>query len=161
MAAIWRVGHPWEGSGSTLLIGEAPTPRDRRDLERLGVTDVIDVTRKGRTKWLGGKSAACRRPSRLHCPMQNHVKAQHPAVVRCLAIAIRWGVDALAYPSNALLVHCNSGEHRSPSLAYGIMRAGGWSKSQAMRALSHIPDADPRYIADVEIALRLAARAGA
>lgn len=154
MASLSRIHHPWEELGSVLFVGAAPARRDRAVLERLRITDVIDLTRRGRTKWLEGATRAPRRPERLHCPMRGGVETQPDDVVRCMAVALQWGVDALSYPGNVLLVHCRSGERRSTSLVYGILRAGGWSRAQALRALEDRPRADPRYADDAERALR-------
>ena len=118
------------------------------------ITDVIDLTRRGRTKWLEGATRAPRRPERLHCPMRGGVETQPDDVVQCMVVALQWGIDALSYPGNVLLVHCRSGERRSTSLVYGILRAGGWSRAQALRALEDRPRADPRYADDAERALR-------
>lgn len=88
--------------------------------------------------------------------MSNGYASQAVESIECMADAIRWGVDALLYPGNVLYVHCHSGRHRSASLVYGLLRAGGWSRDRARAALTDRQSVDPRYTEDAEQALRLA-----
>lgn len=139
-----------------LLLGSLPKPRDAGRLSALGITDVIDCTKSGRSLWITTSARWPQRPSRLHCPMHNTHAPQSAATIACMADAIRWGVDALRYPNNVLFVHCHSGRHRSASIVYGILRAGGWTRAQALAALRVRQGVDPRYIDEAEIALRQA-----
>lgn len=157
MNATW-IHHPFGPSEDShrLLLGSAPKPTDRKALQALGITDVIDCTKRGRSAWISAAGRWPHRPSRLHCGMSNGYGAQTPETIACMADALRWGVDALEYQGNVLYVHCHSGRHRSASIVYGLLRAGGWTAQQARQALLDRQSVDPRYIADVEIALRLA-----
>lgn len=139
-----------------LLLGALPEPRDARRMAELGITDVIDCTKSGKSAWITESSRWPTRPSRFHCPMHKGAGVQSAAAVECMADAIRWGVDALRYPKNVLFVHCHSGRHRSASLVYGILRAGGWTADQALAALRFRQGVEPRYIAEAELALRRA-----
>ena len=54
-----------------------------------------------------------------------------------------------------ILVHCEAGVNRSPSMAYAILRAMGRSPGEATHlVLKAIPKANLRYAADAEEALQ-------
>jgi protein-tyrosine phosphatase len=88
--------------------------------------------------------------------MANKGLPQDQETIDCMAEAIAWCVDALKYRNNVLFVHCRSGRHRSASLVYGVLRAGGWSEDRALTAVLARPGARPLYLDDAEQSLRLA-----
>ena len=73
-------------------------------------------------------------------------------------MAIDFAFEALlSKPTNKVLIHCKQGEHRSPAVAYAILRAWGTNAEDAQGHVEEARDeADvEEYQADAEKALKV------
>lgn len=137
---------PWLAVG-----GAMESEADVRSALRLGVTHVVNCRvgfddaplLAGRTEYLWNPTPDDRRPK--------------PA---------SWFLDAIRFarrarsrrPDAKILVHCTGGSHRSPSLAYAILRSCGYERVDASRAVMRAcPSAELIYGDSAESALHLIA----
>lgn len=110
------------------------------EMQRMGITSVLNLTTKPDPNW----------------PFQTlddgtPDDGQHKTSA--------WFGKGIAYVLRAqhtgkVLVHCEAGVNRSPSMVYAILRAQGMSPTEAThRVLTSVPRARLRYAADAEQAL--------
>jgi hypothetical protein len=81
-----------------------------------------------------------------------------PKPVAWFRPAIEFALVALAAPGNVVYVHCRKGVNRGPSMCYAIMRALGWSRADALRAIHNgrpITRGGIRYARDADRAVRV------
>lgn len=103
-----------------------------------GITDVVNLTIKPDPKWTfrtlndGSPDDGVPKP-----PEWFHRAAQF-----------------VSQAQGKVLVHCESGVHRGPSMAYYLLRHGGMSAPTARHLiLTKVPGSQIRYQADAEAAL--------
>jgi len=106
-----------------LLIGSAPSPQVRRTLARSGVSSVFDlrseVTRSD--KWPDGVRV-------VHAPLHDG-GVPMPGEFR---VMVRRIVDELL-AGEVVLVHCQAGRGRSPTVAIGVLLEMGYGLWDAFR----------------------------
>jgi protein tyrosine phosphatase (PTP) superfamily phosphohydrolase (DUF442 family) len=111
------------------------------DMQRQGITDVINLTIRHDPNW-PFRTLNDGTPD----DGQHKTSAWFGPAIHAALRAIHNG--------GKVLIHCESGVHRSPSMAYAVLRAMGRSNAEASHlVLKAIPKAQLRYAADAEEAL--------
>jgi protein-tyrosine phosphatase len=133
---------PWLAVG-----GAISTESDVQEILDTGITHVVNCRvgfddkqlLKGRTAYLWDPAPDDRKPKAASWFLE----------------AIEFVKEALSAVDAKVLVHCTGGADRSPSIAYAILRALGYSESDARHMiLAGRPQAELVYGDDAEAALR-------
>lgn len=112
---------------SWLAVGGAiSNEADVRDILVRGVTHVINCRFTDDSRLLGGRT------SYLWNPAADDGKPKAP---NWFLRAVRFALCAHQDPGSKILVHCAGGAHRSPAIAYAILRARGSSPEEAESAI--------------------------
>lgn len=121
-------------------------PADVDLLAAAGITHVIDC----RTEFDDG-SLLAQRFHYLYDPTADDGQTKPPAWFQP---GIAFALQALSQPGNRIYAHCAAGVNRGPSMCYAIMRALGWSASDAASTIKTArPVAQVRYAADADVAV--------
>lgn len=125
--------------------------RDVMSVRAARITHVLDCRGRPGDAY-GDKAYAGTGIAYLHNPTEDD---EAPKPKEWFWRGISFARDALAQPNSRLLVHCSAGWHRSPAMAYAIMRAViGMSGAQAWRCIERSRrSAHPRYRADADRAV--------
>jgi protein-tyrosine phosphatase len=133
---------PWLAVG-----GAIETESDVREILDLGITHVVNC-RVG----FDDQQLLNDRTAYLWDPAPDDRK---PKPTSWFLEAIEFAREALATVDGKVLVHCTGGADRSPSIAYAILRAIGYSETDAERViLAGRPQASLVYREDAEAAVR-------
>ena len=147
-----------------IFIGANVTSaQDVADIAALGITHVVDANTDDEIVLFGNDV----QPPRRHppyialysAPTEDDGATKAP---KWFHGPINFAMGALAHAGYSILFHCSDGINRSPSLAYAVMRAQGWTSADA---LSLIRSSRPqiaqasyggvRYWPDAETALKV------
>jgi len=117
---------------------------DVQTLKNASITHVIDcMSTAGEEKTLLGSGIEY-----FHCPTEDDGKKKGDEWFRP---GVQYGLSVLARPNTRLLVHCAAGINRGPSMAFAILRAKGWSRSQAESSIRRArPIVKLFYMADAD-----------
>jgi hypothetical protein len=111
-----------------IAVGQQPyLPKMVLALVERGITDLICCTRTPPIDYLTGTGIRI-----LHAPQDDDGTRRDPSVVRQ---GVRFALDALGM-GGKLYVHCAAGVNRSPLMCYGIFRAIGFARSEAIQIVS-------------------------
>jgi protein-tyrosine phosphatase len=136
---------PWLAVGGAINDDE-----EAADVIRLGITHVINC------RLSDDLASLQRRVQYFHDPAMDDGQAKLP---EWFLSAVRFARAARTSPNAKILVHCRGGEHRSPALAYAILRAAGSSPDEAEAAIMAVrPIARFPYRESAEAALVPGAR---
>jgi dual specificity phosphatase 3 len=131
-----------------LFVGGQINDSDWPALIAAGITHVIDAQaeREDRAPRQGGVSI-------LWVPQPDDGK--HPKPVKWFGDAVSFALLAFTTPKAKVLTHCAAGINRGPSLGYAVLRAQGWTASEAMYTLKlHRPVVNAAYRDDADAALK-------
>ena len=121
-------------------------PPDVDALAAAGITHVIDC----RTEFDDGSLLA----QRFHYLYDPTADDGQPKPTTWFQPGIAFALQALSQPASRVYAHCAAGVNRGPSMCYAIMRALGWSASDAAGTIKTArPVAQIRYIPDADAAV--------
>lgn len=114
---------------------------DQYDLQRSGVTHIVNLTIRPDPKWAF--------PT-LNAGLPDDGT---PKPTEWFGHVLPWVLRAI-HSGGKVVVHCESGIHRGPSMVYAVLRAMGRSIEESTLLIRHAnPLAKLRYAADAESAL--------
>lgn len=118
---------------------------------------AAELLRVGITHWIDHRSTRCEDATlqalRPMTYLWNPTKDDgRPKSVDWYATSIGGAIAALDEDGSAVLVSCARGQHRGPSIVYGVLRIRyGCDQTTAIGALTAAwPPSDPWYAADIE-----------
>jgi len=122
-------GHDHQWVTERIALGSAvSTPEHARAVIEDGITHVIDCRMKPEGEELfRGTSVRY-----FHCGTEDDRKAKSISWFRK---GVAFALTSMALPHSRLLIHCKLGAARSPSMAYAVLRALGWSSVDAVDAI--------------------------
>lgn len=124
-----------------MAVGSAPqNAADVTRLRALGVTHVLDLRELHDVRGAGVTEDTTAAPQKYagtgityhRTPMRDDGRRQS---VASYVDAVTFVKNAFAQPGTRVLIHCAAGMYRSPSVAYAVLRAMGYSPDDAWRAV--------------------------
>lgn len=143
----------WSWVTPRIALGSAPTAADLHNMERQGITDVLDLRgepNQGETGpqpdmyWGTGIDYH-------YVPMRDRGGMQPVAVYQQAVAVIQ---DVMSNPLKKLLLHCAAGQFRSPSVLYAYLRTLGMSPGDAWSLIRMArPIVQDQYVSSAERAV--------
>jgi hypothetical protein len=126
--------------------GEIRTRKDVAQLRKAGITNVINVQGEFDDSAVRGSLPG------IWLPVPDDLE---PKPLDWWKAGVDYGVNVLRDPRRKLYVHCYAGINRSTGMTYAILRAQGWPREQAARAIQQArPVARTTYFGYADTALR-------
>lgn len=143
----------WNWITDRIAIGGEPARADVAAMLRQGITDVLDLRGEPRAGETGPHPELYEGTGiRYHYVPMLDRGGNQPARVFQEGVAIMAGV--LADPSRRLLVHCQAGMYRSPSMVYAYLRYAGYRPDDAWQMIVRSRTiARRQYVASAEAAV--------
>jgi hypothetical protein len=130
-----------------IAVGSAPTSSDVQSMIADGITDVLDLRAEA-------NSASLYQGTNINYQRDPMVDNGQTQPVSAYQLGVQIIENALAQPGHKILVHCQAGEYRSPSMVYAYLRVLGYSPTDAWNAITAVrPTANNQYIAGAEAAV--------
>ena len=131
MANITRISDTvWTGGDLPLHLGAARMLSDLREIERAGITHIVD----NRGEW-SDEGFVARYAPRVRYRHNGQDDAGQRMPDSWFEAGVGFALDALRVPGSAVLTHCHMGINRGPSMAYAILLAQGWGPVDALTAI--------------------------
>lgn len=147
---------------SRLAVGGAvESLRDAREIQALGVTHVINLRAGDKHPEHVTDEVALWHQIKMEYLLDPTHDDRKPKDAGWFGRAIEYALRVLLVPGGRLLVHCKDGVHRSPAIAYAIVRAFGDFSDDAWAEIKKArPEAQPTYRKDADRAVRALGYAG-
>ena len=138
-AGGWRLHSLMTPMTQQVFLGSIPFSWDVKHLRHRGVTHVVNMCAE-----YEGPIAAYAKAGveQLYVPVPDGDVPRTPQVQQ----ALRWMADALATPTNRVLVHCKAGMGRSATIVLAHFIANGWA---AKKAVQHMKTLRPEVAGGV------------
>lgn len=157
----WSKNNAYDWVTPNIAVGGDDYLADKAISERMraeGVTHILDcrIEAKQDLEWFGASYRALINATKesfiyLLNGCDDDFKPKSAAYFRK---SIDFGLAALKDPNAKIYVHCAAGYNRGPSSAFAIMRALGWSSTDAEKAICEARIVGLAYRQDADRAIR-------
>ena len=126
MALYYPIRSPSNSADWRIAFGPEPTSEsERRSLAAAGITHVLDL----RAESTGDANSWANLGVSYDRDPQIDDGRRQP--VSSYVDGVSFAQDALETPGAKVFVHCAAGQYRSPAMVYAVLRAAGYSPSDA------------------------------
>lgn len=143
----------WNWVTPRIALGSAPRASDVSRMQQQGITDVLDLRGEPNQGETGPQPDMYYGTgiNYYYVPMHDRGGIQ-PVSVYQQGVGIMQSV--LSDPTRKILVHCQAGEYRSPSMVYAYLRSVGFTSQDAWTLIRTArPVVQTQYISSAEAAV--------